>query len=111
MYNVGDIFYLDSGYSARANYCNQNELMIVEIEPDENGRRFQIQSIPEPTQEELNNKRKYEIQERLTQLDQDIIQDMAGEIVPDIEEKKAEFVELHNELRELLGKEPRAVKE
>lgn len=110
MYNVGDIFNLDSEYSVRANYCNQNGLTIVELEPDEQGRRFQIQKI-EPTQKELGNKRKYEIQERLTQLDQDIIQDMAGEVVPDIEERKAEFVELHNELRELLGKEPRAVKE
>ena len=52
-----------------------------------------------------------EIQTRLDQLSQDIVQDMAGEVVPDIEERKAEFIELHNKLRVLLGKEEREVKE
>ena len=47
------------------------------------------------------------IEERLVELTQDIIQSICGEIVPDIEGRKAEFVSLHNELREMLGKEPR----
>ena len=44
MYNIGDIFYLDDEYTQRADFCNNNNLKIVEIEPDEKGRRFQIQS-------------------------------------------------------------------
>lgn len=89
---------------------NFPELCIVEIEPDENGRRFQIQEIPAPTEEELKEMRICEIQQRLVELDQDIVQDIAGEVVPNIEERKAEFVTLHNELRTLLGKEQRELK-
>lgn len=110
MYQVNDIFYFDNEYSARADWCNQNGKVIVEIEPDENGRRFQIQEIPAPTEEELKEMRIYEIQHRLVELDQDIVQDIAGEVVPNIEERKVEFVTLHNELRTLLGKEPRLTK-
>ena len=44
MYNIGDIFYLDDEYTQRADFCNNNNLKIVEVDPDENGRRFQIQS-------------------------------------------------------------------
>lgn len=67
-------------------------------------------SRPAPTQDELNKIRIAEIQARLTELDHDIVQDIAGEIVPNIEERKAEFVTLHNELRVLLGKEQRLTK-
>ena len=67
-------------------------------------------SRPAPTQDELNKIRIAEIQARLTELDHDIVQDIAGEIVPNIEERKAEFVTLHNELRTLLGKEQRITK-
>lgn len=111
MYQVNDIFYFDNEYSARAEWCNQNGKVIVEIEPDENGRRFQIQEIPAPTKEELEQMRIYEIQQRLVELDQDIIQDLAGEIVPNIDDRKAEFIKLHNELRTLLGKEKRKTRE
>lgn len=53
MYNIGDIFYLDDEYTQRADFCNNNNLKIVEIDPDENGRRFQIQEIPKPTEKQL----------------------------------------------------------
>lgn len=64
MYKVNDIFYLDNEYAARANFCNENNLRIVEIEKDERGRRFQIQEIESPTTEEilydLRLRRRYE---------------------------------------------------
>lgn len=47
------------------------------------------------------------IKGRLRQLSDDIVQAAAGESVPGIEDRKAEFVALHNELRALEGKEPR----
>lgn len=53
MYKLGDIFYLDDEYSARAEFCNQNGLRIVEIESDVNGRRFQIQEWEQPTEHEI----------------------------------------------------------
>lgn len=50
-------------------------------------------------------------QYRLAQLSQDLIQAYVGEIVPNLVERKAEFIALHNELRVLEGKEPREVEE
>ena len=63
MYNLGEIFYLDKEYSARAKFCNENGYVIKEIEPDEKGRRFQIQEIPKPTQKELNQQEYYELKD------------------------------------------------
>lgn len=62
---------------------------------------------PQPTDEELINKRVYEIQERLNQLTQDFIQVLCGAVIDDIEERKQEYQVLHNELRTLQHKEPR----
>ena len=44
---------------------------------------------------------------RLNQLSQDFTQHSLVAIFDDIEERKAEFIKLHNELRVLMGKEPR----
>ena len=49
------------------------------------------------------------IKERLRALSEDLVQVLAGEEIPDIEERRAEFVALHNELRVLEGKEPRLI--
>lgn len=46
---------------------------------------------------------------RLSMLSQDIIQALAGETVPELSERKEEFIQLHNEVRILEGKEPRAI--
>lgn len=56
-----------------------------------------------------NARRITEIQPRLDALSQDIIQDAVGEVVPNIAERKAEFIALHNELRVLKGLAPREV--
>ncbi|MBE6691098.1 MAG: hypothetical protein E7590_07460 [Ruminococcaceae bacterium] len=63
------------------------------------------------TIEEINAAvlRKIKIRKRLEALSQDFMQVVAGEIIPDLDERKAEFVALHNELRVLEGKEPRLV--
>lgn len=50
-------------------------------------------------------------QYRLAQLSQDLIQAYVGEIVPNLEQRKQEFISLHNELRVLEGKKPREVEE
>lgn len=98
-------------YSLAVEFAFQNNYTIIEIEPDVNGeRQFQIVEIPAPTEEELKEMRICEIQQRLVELDQDIVQDIAGEVVPNIEKRKAEFVTLHNELRTLLGKKQRKLK-
>jgi hypothetical protein len=50
------------------------------------------------------------IKAQLIELNFDLLQDQAGLIVPNLNEKKAEFIELHNELRTLLGKQIREKK-
>lgn len=57
--------------------------------------------------EELQQKRVSEIRKRLSQLSEDFVQSWAGAYIADIEERKKEFAELHNELRSILGKTPR----
>lgn len=39
---MGEIFYFDENYSKKANWCNENDCYIEEIEKDEKGRRFRI---------------------------------------------------------------------
>lgn len=51
------------------------------------------------------------IQSRLNELSQDFVQASLGAEFSDLENRKEEFKTLHNELRELLGKEPRVYKE
>ena len=58
---------------------------------------------------ESNQSKISELKQRLSQLSEDLIQSTAGEIIADIDSRKAEFVKLHNELRVLLGKEERKV--
>lgn len=61
----------------------------------------------ELTEEEEKQKRISEIKPRLEQLSQDIVQSLAGAEFEDLAERQKEFQTLHNELRILLGKEPR----
>ena len=62
------------------------------------------------TEEELKNNRIAEIKERLDELNKDFIQYYLGAVISNIEDKKIEFISLHNELRGLLGKKPREYK-
>lgn len=59
------------------------------------------------TTEQLAEKRTAKIKERLEQLSEDFVQAWAGAQIEDIEARKSEFADLHNELRGLLGKAPR----
>ena len=61
----------------------------------------------EPTETEQKQSRISEIQTRLNELSQDFIQAEIGAIFDDLDARKQEFKSLHNELRSLLGKEPR----
>ena len=68
---------------------------------------FSIEKYNARKQKEKGLARIAEIKPRLEQLSQDLIQAQAGAVFEDLEERKAEFQELHNELRILLRKEPR----
>lgn len=60
---LGTIFY-EKDYNEACNYSAVNGYTIKEIEPDEQGRRFQIVEIPTPTEEQildnLRARREYE---------------------------------------------------
>lgn len=62
------------------------------------------------TQEDLKTDRILQIKPQMDSLSQDFIQYYLGATIENIEERKAKFISLHNELRELLGKEPRIYK-
>lgn len=73
----------------------------------DNAYIFNVEKYNERKQKEKGLARIAEIKPRLEQLSQDLIQAQAGAVFEDLEERKAEFQKLHNELRTLLGKEPR----
>lgn len=72
---------------------------------------FSIEKYNERKQNALNLVRIGQIQTRLNELSQDFIQINLGAVFDDLEQRKQEFKFLHNELRSLLGKEPREYKE
>lgn len=47
--------------------------------------------------------------EKLYKLSEDIIQFIAGEDVPNIDQRKSEFINIHNEVRKFEGKTPRII--
>ena len=67
-------------------------------------------TLPQEYYDKLAQRRRRDaIKRRLQELSEDFVQVLAGETIDDIEARRAEFVTLHNELRVLEGKEPRAV--
>ena len=60
--------------------------------------------------EKIKQNRIAEIKARLEELSQDFVQVQCGAVFEDIDERISEFQTLHNELRVLLGKEPREYK-
>lgn len=61
----------------------------------------------EETEEDKAFQEEYETFKRLQELTNDFIQVMAGAVFDDLEERKKEFRELHNKMRQFKGKTPR----
>ena len=109
MFKLYDTFHENDDYARRADFCNLNGYVIVEIEPDEKGRRFQIQMPPDLTQEEKNKLSIRELKTELIGIKEDIEQEVFGLVRGDYAKKKARAAEIINELRVLEGKEPRKI--
>ncbi len=62
---------------------------------------------PEPVVRDTPNKRKAELKKILRTISEDIVQELIGAVIPDIDNKKEQFISAHTELRELEGKSPR----
>ena len=103
MYKVGDIFIDDAEYSARAKWCNENDKIIVEVEPNENGERcFQIQDQPAPSQNDLIIQTIYQLKEELKKWKEDVEQvELFGMTRTDYDEKKTRCAEIIKKLKEL----------
>lgn len=80
-----------------------------EITTDETGKPIAVEHIA--TKKELTQNKIFQLKQDLAKLSEDLIQSSAGEIIDDIEIRKTEFIKKHNELRLLLGKEARKIKE
>ena len=67
-YEINQIFRDDDDYINKASFCNENGLKIIELQPDENGRRFQIIQ-PTLSAEEIKQNRIDELQSLLDKTD------------------------------------------
>ena len=102
MYKIGDIFYDDNEYSARAEFCNNNNLVIKEIESDDNGRRFTIVEPPQPTEQEIIIADIFNKKKLLEKYKEDVEQvELFGMDRMDYEEKRSKCAEIILELRNL----------
>lgn len=72
------------------------------------------EATPEEIEKKNQNERKEQqiemLKQKLREYSDDIVQDLAGEVVPNIEERKTEFMRTHDMLRLLLNKPVRAKK-
>lgn len=101
-YKIGDIFGIDDNYADRADFCNKNGLMIVEIERVKGERRFTIQPVPAPTKEELAWQQITDKKALLAKYKEDVEQvELFGMERADYQEKKEACANLIIELREL----------
>lgn len=57
---IDEVFGLDELYSERAEWANNNNAIIVELDPINGERQFQLQAIHEPTVEELKENKRQE---------------------------------------------------
>lgn len=67
-YYVGLIFREDDDYPNKAQFCNENNLVIKELEPDSEGRRFIISEVTF-TDEEKKQFRIEELEQKLKDTD------------------------------------------
>lgn len=101
-YYVGLRFRLDEDYSNKAKYCNENNLMIEEIEGDQLGRLFEIKNVPEPSAQEIAMMKIQEKKQLLEKYKEDVEQvELFKMERTDYEEKKQICATLIYELREL----------
>ena len=103
IYNIGDIFEDDELYSDRAQFCNENGLMIVEVTKEGDSKRtFQIQECPPQSEEDKIYSEIYSIKETLQKYKEDVEQvELFGMERKDYEEKKKACVDMVIRLREL----------
>lgn len=120
MYNIGEIFYLDSDYQNKVKFCNDNKLVIEEIEKDIKGNRqfkiceYQIDELDEAKVELENLKiwfneyytqheQKYRRLITLNKVDDDEVDGQTKLITlyEEAEQKRARIQELESRIQKL----------
>ena len=102
-YRIGDIFTIDNEYSKRAQFCNENNLMIAEITKDGDDKRlFTIKEIPSLSKNELLYQEIYELKKELEKAKEDVEQvELFDMTRSDYDSKKKRCSEIILKLREL----------
>lgn len=96
---------IDTPYQPAKDVWNEYEdIQVYMLFSEEEQKQLESEQLKSKNERKLQ-----ELKQRLSQLSEDLIQSTAGEIIADIDSRKAEFVKLHNELRVLLGKDERKV--
>lgn len=106
------IIYIDKNLRSDISYTEPPyNFKIIEVEKEDcqaedfnDDLTFSLEKYNARKQKELDNIRIKEIGTRLDALDKDFRQADLGAVIEDIDERKAEFIALHNELRTLEGK-------
>ena len=98
---LNQIFY-ENKYNEACNFAFENNNTIKEIEADENGRRFQIVEIPQPTESELAQQEIQELKQKLFDTDYQAIKFAEGLITAEeYAQTKAQRQEWRDRINEL----------
>ena len=98
---LNQIFY-ENKYNEACNFAFENNYTIKEIEADENGRRFQIVEIPQPTESELAQQEIQELKQKLFDTDYQAIKFAEGLITAEeYAQTKAQRQEWRDRINEL----------
>ena len=87
-------------YAETAIWCNENNAVMEEIEPENGKRRFQVKAIPEPTIEEKQNQIRSVRNQYLSDTDKFMIVDF-----PSSKEEKANYKSYRQYLRDYTEQE------
>lgn len=82
-------------YSAKTKQSTMVERVLTEEEIS----KIELEKVKRLTEKKIT-----ELKQKLQEINFDLLQDQAGLIVPNLAEKKQQFISLHNELRTLLNK-------
>lgn len=97
-YEVNQIIKDDENYSLCAQWCNENDCYISEIEADENGnRQFKILAVEHDVEEEQLQSEINTIEQRIEQIKSELLTATLLDDTDTITALKAEYKELINE--------------
>lgn len=96
---------------ARYNYTRvdvpEEYFEFIFVEDFDDNLKFSVEKFKARLKHEEEMRRLSQLKLRLQELSEDIVQIQCGAVFEDADDRKAEFREVHNEIRRIIGKEPR----